>query len=129
MTILECIECGSTPVEFNGLCASCSAQKRKEERQAKKSKVAKPVNKVSEKKAAELKEYAKLKKEFLNHKMKCELVLPGCFVSSYEVHHTSLSEKNFLNTDTWMAICRSCHKKVETEMSAEERRQKNLLTD
>jgi len=126
---MNCIECDNPIVEFNGLCASCNHAHRKAERDSKKVKVIHTPKKVSESKAAELKEYAKLKKHFLETKMACEIRLPGCFLSSFEVHHCSKSESNFLNTNTWMAVCRNCHRKIETEMTAESRREQGLLTD
>jgi len=109
------------------ICATHNAQKRKAEKQAKKVQIVKPVKKVSARKAKELDEYAILKKQFLETKNACEIRLPGCFLSSYEVHHCSTSDKDFLNTETWLAVCRRCHSRLETEMSAEERREKGYL--
>ena len=125
--ILECIDCGGGPIEANDRCASCNAAHRKSERNSKKVKVVAPIKKVSESRSAELVEYRKLRKDFLLHRMLCELRFPGCFLTSSQVHHNSLSAINFLNTATWSAVCANCHKKLETEMSAEDRRQLGLL--
>lgn len=127
MNFIFCTECGSDKIENRelGLCSSCNKSRRDKENS--KPKVVKQVKKVSEKRADELKEYPKLKKQFLAFKNACELRLPGCFISATEIHHNSMSAKDFLNTDTWRAICRNCHKKLETEMPAEERRKKGFL--
>lgn len=109
------------------ICATHNAEKRKAEKLANKVQIIKPIRKVSVRKAKELDEYVILKKQFLETKMACELRLPGCFLSSYEVHHCSISEKDFLNTETWLAVCRRCHSRLETEMTAEERREKGYL--
>lgn len=124
---IECIDCGGTPVEAFGRCASCNAKNRKAERESKKVKVVKPMKKVSEKHADELTKYPNLRKQFLEYKMICEF--DGCKEKSTQVHHCSKSATNFLNTDTWMAICATHHNFIEREMSAEERRVKGYLTD
>ncbi len=117
-----------SPREGNTLfCATHNFENRKAERDAKKVKVIKPPNKVSFNKAKELTIYPKLRKQFLLHKMACEVKLQGCTVSATDVHHCSTSAKDFLNTDTWTAVCRFCHFQIETEMSAELRREKGLL--
>lgn len=127
--VLECEDCGGGPIEAFNRCGSCNTARRKAERDSKKVKVIHPVKKVSEKKAKAITEYSKLKKQFLETNMACQIRLPGCFLSSFDVHHCSKSELNYLNTNTWMAVCRNCHRKIETEMPAEERRERNLLTD
>lgn len=109
------------------ICATHNAEKRKAAKQELKVKVVKPIRKVSVRKAKELDEYAVLKKQFLETKGACEIRLPECFLSSYEVHHCSMSDKDFLNTETWLAVCRRCHSRLETEMSAEERQEKGYL--
>jgi len=108
-------------------CASHNFEKRKAEREAKKVKVVKQVKKVSENRADELTKYPKLRKQFLEFKMICEF--DGCKHKSEQVHHCSKSALNFLNTDTWMAVCSTHHNFIEREMSAEERRLKGYLTD
>lgn len=126
----HCIICDNPKVENQelGLCASCGLEKRKSERYERKIKVVKPVKKVTDKRADELKLYPKLKRQFLDHKMICEFRFEGCTITSTQPHHTSLSAKNFLNTKTWIACCLSCHKKCES-LPAEERREKGYLTD
>lgn len=110
-------------------CATHNYEQRKAERDSKKVKVIKPINKVSEKRADELKEYPKKKKQYLEFKMHCEIKLEGCTKSATQIHHCSKDAKNFLNTDTWKGACAHCHHRVEFEMPAEQRRELGLLTD
>ena len=126
----KCLEfdCENIVEGNTNYCATHNFEHRRAERNAKKVKIVHQVKKVSESKAQELKEYNKLKKQFLETKMACEMRLPGCFLNSFDIHHCSKSESNFLNTNTWLAVCRSCHKKLE-DLPAEERRLKGLLTD
>jgi hypothetical protein len=126
--MIECIDCGGTPIEAFGRCASCNSLQRKLERESKKVKVVKPVKKVSEKRADELLQYPRLKKQYLEFKMHCEIRLEGCTGSSTQIHHVSKDAKNFLNTDTWLGCCPSCHTKCEA-LPAKQRRSLGFLTD
>jgi hypothetical protein len=110
-------------------CASHNFEKRKAEREAKKVKVVKPVKKVSERRADELKEYPSKKRKFLNENPNCQLKQIGCTGKATEIHHCSISANNFLNEKTWKGGCSNCHHFVEVYMSAEERRILGLLTD
>ena len=109
-------------------CASHNFQTRKDERDSKKVKIVKPVKKVSESRAKELTEYPRMKKEFLEEKMMCEINLPGCWKLVTQIHHVSKDAKNFLNKATWKRSCAWCHPLLE-DMPAEERRNLGLLTD
>lgn len=124
----ECIDCGGTPIEAFGRCATCNGEQRKAEKRAKKVKIVTAIPKVTESRATELKQYPKLRKGFLLHKMVCELKFPGCLQTPREIHHKSLLAKNFLNTKTWLALCPECHRQLEN-MPAEIRREKGFLTD
>lgn len=122
------IEGCSSPKEGNtSFCATHNQEMRKAERNSAKVKIQKPVNKVSEQRADEIKLYPKKKKAFLEFKSACEVKLNGCTVSATDIHHCSTSANDFLNEDTWTAVCRSCHMKIETEIPAEIRRQMGLL--
>lgn len=121
-------DCDNPQEGTTGFCASHNWQIRKTERDAKKIKVIRPVRKVTEKRDKENKEYSKLRKDFLEHKMVCEVRFIGCQITSSEIHHCSLSQKNFLNIKTWKAICSVCHRDLE-DMPAEERRLKGFLTN
>src|SRR6187402_3396833 len=105
-------ECGN-PVENRdtGKCSSCSHADRKASKV--KVKVVAPVKKVSQKRADELKEYPHLKRKYIAVHSECEVRLDECMVRSREIHHCSLSAKNFLNTDTWLASCIMCHRSLE----------------
>jgi len=102
--------------------------KRKAEKLANKVKVITPIRKVSAKKANDIPRYSVLKQKYLEFKMGCEALLPGCTVSAKEIHHCSKSETNFLNMETWLGCCHECHRTLEN-LPAEERRAKGWLTD
>lgn len=121
-----CTSCGSNKLEANGLCASCNHAARKAAKL--KVKVVTPVKKVTQKKADELAKYPGLKRQYISIHPTCEIVLTGCTVKSEEIHHCSLSAKNFLNTDTWLASCSTCHRRLE-DLPAEQRRELGWLTD
>lgn len=112
--------CGRKNSITDYLCAFCDSPQPE-------GKAPKRISKVSDKRSDELSQYPKKKKAFLLHKMACEVKLPGCTVNATEIHHCSTSALDFLNENTWTAICRSCHLKVETEIPAEERRKLGLL--
>lgn len=107
MTCLHCNE--MKPLERNGNCASCNAAIRKGERNASKSKVVKPVSKVSEKRAGQLNEYAKLRKEYLELYPICEVT--ECHNRATEIHHQRGREgERLLDTNFFMAICPDHHR-------------------
>ena len=80
---------------------------------------------MSKRRQRESKEYSKLRKEFLAQRPICEahmFVFPadGHYTTDFEhmiytesstdVHHTAGRHKgNYLNRDTWLAVCRDCH--------------------
>ena len=123
-------ECDNLP-ERNGICASHNIAARKEERNAlKPKKVAKAIPKRSAKKVKADSEYTVLRKKFLEEYPLCNAaVLGNCNNSAIEIHHTSLSSLNYLNTETWIGCCRNCHMYIETQMSAIARRKAGLLKD
>lgn len=110
-------------------CGSHNAHFRKEKRQAATNALKKParIQKFSEKKATKILPYAVMRRIYLNSHPRCEVRLTGCKGQSSEIHHINTSDKDFLNTKTWVAICRNCHYRVENKMSAIERRSKGLL--
>jgi len=123
-------ECGKKAVR-NGKCESCCMSERKAERKAleppKKKKAIKPR---SDKKVALDKEYSALRRVFLEEYPICQHSIGGlCNQPSVEVHHTSKSSLNYLNTETWMASCRYHHELIEFSYSAEMRRENGLLRD
>ena len=79
----------------------------------------KKIKQVSVKKQKTDVEYSTLRKEFLSNYSFCLAKLTNCTGFATEVHHKSgRSGDNYLNTDTWLPICRSCHTWI-TEHSRE----------
>lgn len=123
-----CPTCGTTKTERNGYCASCNHAARKEERRASQVKVVKPIRKVSKKTAKELQDYSVQRRQYLAEHPECEArVSPTCDGDSCEIHHSAKRGTNLLNIETFVAVCRPCHRFIEDVMSAEERREKGLL--
>ena len=110
------------------ICASHNSERRKVMRNESKVKIVQPIKRMSAKRAKEVPQYSKLKKEFLEEKMMCELQFDGCFKLATQIHHCSLSDKNFLNKSTWKRSCANCHPIAEA-MPADKRRELGLLTD
>jgi len=113
-------------------CATRNAAIRKAERQASKPvKTPKPlkrtpIKKVSEKRAAELVEYKPLRNKFLQDRPNCEARLEVCTGRATDIHHKSVSALDFLNVETWLPVCRSCHIALEN-LPAEKRREMAFL--
>lgn len=97
----------------------------KPEKQPKKAK--KRIPKTSAKRKAQLVIYRPLRKRYLLDHPKCEIKLIGCTGKSTQIHHTSMSDLDFLNTKTWKATCDGCHDQTERVLSAVARRAKGLL--
>lgn len=67
------------------------------------------IKQVSDKRAVQLKEYSKLRKEFLKEHPMCEIYPDK---KAVEVHHTYPGAnriKYFLEEDSWMAVSREGH--------------------
>lgn len=128
--MITCKSCGSLKVENRevALCASCSAELRKAERNSRKIAIVAPPRKVSKKTAKNLQDYSVQRRQYLAEHTECEArVSPNCDGDSCEVHHSAKRGANLLNVETFVATCRPCHIHIETVMSAEERRDKGLL--
>lgn len=103
-----CIDCGNEKIEANGRCASCSHAIRKAERQASKVKVVSRIKPVAPKRAVQLQEYAKLRREYLALYPVCEV--EECHNPSTEIHHQRGKEnEKLLDTNYFMAVCRDHH--------------------
>lgn len=66
----------------------------------------------SEKRASQDKEYSKLKRLFLIANPKCKIKQEGCKGKATDIHHTKSGADRlqyFLEMDTWLGTCRSCH--------------------
>lgn len=53
--------------------------------------------------------YNKLRKEFLNEHPLCQAKMRGCTHQATDVHHKRGRGKYYLDTSSWLAVCRSCH--------------------
>lgn len=116
----KCVECGreDQPWFSKKRCKSCSqkaySQKLSEQNVNKiKSGEKKPpkLNLVSTKQAARLKEYMKLRNQFLEINDRCE----RCGGDATEVHHAAgRVGDNLIDTDNFVAVCRPCHQWIET---------------
>lgn len=87
----------------------------------------KHIPKASDKRKEKLKEYKPLRLSYLLAHPKCEIRLIGCEGKAVEIHHCSMSDKDFLNTSSWKAACRHCHDQTERVLSAAVRRERGLL--
>lgn len=79
-----------------------------------------PMKAISDKRKEENKEYEKLKRQFLKAKPKCEMCSENentkGIRKATEVHHKYRRKgKAFLDTNTWIASCRNCNSRVESE--------------
>lgn len=106
----ECIVCGNGKVENTSLmlCASCSLERRKSERQARKTKVIVPVKKVTEKRAKQNREYLEMREQFLEQYPVCQV--KNCQAKATEVHHIQGRANDLLtNPENFLAICSEHH--------------------
>jgi len=69
----------------------------------------------SSKKVKEDKIYSELRKAFLTEKPLCEASIKHvCSNLSTEIHHMKgRLGNNYLDTKTWLAVCRGCHSFIE----------------
>ena len=51
--------------------------------------------------------------EFLTKYPFCKAHLVGCTGTSTDVHHKAGRGKKYLQQDTWLAVCRTCHDWIE----------------
>lgn len=121
----DCIQCGNTKLEANGLCATCNHSIRKSERMKVKEK--KPIRKVSEKRGKELNQYAPMRERALNGSW-CGVHGKPCIPT--EIHHQKGKvgfcdeegrEKGIpalLDVRYWIPVCREAHDWI-TEHSKE----------
>lgn len=93
-----------------GLCASCGSAERKAERMASTVKSPKRIPKMSNHMRLTLKEYSRLKKEFIKDKI-CP-VFPHLKV--VDIHHMKGKEGSlFLDTRYWLAVSLNGHILIE----------------
>lgn len=82
----------------------------------------KPINKVSEKRKSDTVEYRKLRLQFLFENPKCGVSFDGCSVKATDIHHKYSGKdrsKFFLDTTTWIGVCRKCHLALHSSSTIE----------
>lgn len=95
-------------VKDDGYCQSCSKSLS-----SKKQTIKQPLRQRSAKKVKLDDQYSKLRRQFLLDHPVCQAHLPGCSQASTDVHHTQGRGKYYLKVDTWVSLCRACHKTIE----------------
>src|SRR5690625_3011480 len=103
--------------EHGALCKDCWGKFKMGETSLKTSKKTltskNRIKPVSDKRAKKLVEYRKLRDDYMKvHKM-CEV--EGCNNKAVDLHHKVSREFALLDTDVFMAVCRSCHLLIEEE--------------
>jgi len=79
----------------------------------------KSIAPVSEKRQVAMDEYSKKRLAFLTLHTNCQARMPGCTGLSNDVHHKAgRIGDNYLNMNTWLAVCRSCHSWIELNPDA-----------
>lgn len=73
----------------------------------------KEINKISDSKKKTDKIYMGLRRLYLENHPLCEATLPGCIITATEVHHKAGRNDNTLRVETWLPVCRSCHRWIE----------------
>jgi len=74
----------------------------------------KSIAPVSEKRRVAMDEYSKKRLAFLTLHTNCQARMPGCTGLSSDVHHKAgRTGDNYLNMNTWLAVCRNCHSWIE----------------
>lgn len=72
---------------------------------------------ISEKKAKELVLYRKLRDEYMKAHPVCEVKSEVCTGRSEDLHHKKPRAYYLTDVSVFMAVCRSCHEKIEREDS------------
>ena len=79
----------------------------------------KSIAPVSEKRQVAMDEYSKKRLAFLAVHMNCQAKLVGCTRVATDIHHKAgRTGDNYLNMNTWLAVCRSCHSWIEINPDA-----------
>jgi hypothetical protein len=76
------------------------------------------IKPVSTNQAKALTEYSKVRKQFLAEHLYCQANLTGCLIVCSDVHHTIGRGANLSNVDTFLAVCRTCHRFIEDNPTA-----------
>ena len=79
----------------------------------------KSIAPVSEKRQVAMDEYSKKRLAFLALHPNCQGKLVSCSGKATDVHHKAgRTGDNYLNMNTWLAVCRSCHSWIELNPDA-----------
>jgi hypothetical protein len=105
-----------------GLCASCSRAERKAETEALKPKKIYTIKKVSDKRKVEDKQYAKLRREYLQEHPECQIKLFGCTYVATEIHHLESRGIRLNKVESFLSSCPECHRFLHDKLSAKEAR-------
>lgn len=79
----------------------------------KKSTIRPYIRKVSKKRAKENREYAKVRKEYLEDNPNCEANLLGCTTGATDIHHKKGRGLFLCDPRHFLAVCRNCHCFIE----------------
>lgn len=72
-----------------------------------------PIKAKSDKISALDQLYTVARKKFLEQHSGCEARLSGCTLNATDVHHKKGRGQYYLDKETWLAVCRSCHTWIE----------------
>jgi len=114
----SCDGCGENKVIWkndssNKYCQSCWNKIKYSNKKSHK-KILKPIPPRSSKRINLDKEYNQLRKIYLTKNGLCQAALPNCTHNATDVHHKKGRGRHYLEVDTWMAVCRTCHIYIET---------------
>lgn len=109
-----CKHSGCTNFVFGGGYCKYHQSYRTDKVQKPLVKQSKPIRQVSKKQAILNQDYSKLRVVFLKENPLCKAKLMGCTGVATDVHHKRGRGVYLLRTDTWVALCRTCHQRVET---------------
>lgn len=112
---VTCRHCSAVNKHHSFQCSTIRKPiKRKEVKTEPKAVKRAPIKKVSDKRAKELRVYAKISKAFKLDNPYCHAGLPGCTTITQDVHHQRGKEGARLNDKMYfLPVCRSCHQQIE----------------
>ena len=70
-----------------------------------------PMKRISETRKIALKTYSTLRRSFLAELPLCEVCARA---KSTDVHHRKGRGKFYLDVESWLAVCRSCHDRIHS---------------
>lgn len=111
-------DCGNYATSNTDKCESCNREERKSEKSIKddsiklKKKLQYKPKKRSTKRAKQERDYLVKRGVFLNKNQSCQVI--GCGKESNQVHHKAgRIGLLLLYTPLWLAVCETCHPKIE----------------